>query len=123
MFRLLSVCAMLIACVPTLVHAQDNTPAPRSLELEVAPLRVDCTGVGPMRCLRVRRVPDGTWELWYAPIAGFDFKPGNRYRIRIAGQPVVNPPADGDAMAWRLERIVSQQRAWPQRTRSTPETQ
>lgn len=90
-------------------------------ELYVAPVRTRCTGVAPMQCLQVRREAKGPWELWYAPIAGFEFRTGIAYRIRIIGTPVVAPPADGSSISWTLDKILEQHRAGPRRKKPVAE--
>ncbi len=70
-------------------------PAPDSERVVyVAPEQVDCVGVAPQRCLQVRNHPREPWQNLYQSIEGFEYEPGYRYRLRIAEQPVVNPPAD-----------------------------
>ncbi|VVD97235.1 META domain-containing protein [Pandoraea cepalis] len=69
----------------------------------------DCVGVAPRKCLRVRNADDSgkaPWELWYAHIDGFSWKPGVEYRVKIHGEPVVNPPADASSMRWTLVEVI-----------------
>ena len=42
--------------------------------LEVAPSRIECTGVAPQMCLRVRESSDDPWRLLYDEIAGFEYR-------------------------------------------------
>ena len=65
--------------------------------LEVAPSRIECTGVAPQMCLRVRESSDDPWRPLYDEIAGFEYEPGYLYEIRIKEEAVANPPADAMA--------------------------
>jgi|GEM_PF-372130 len=73
--------------------------------LEVAPTLVDCLGVAPRKCLKVREA-GGQWQNFYAPIEGFKFEDGWRYRLQVAVTPVKNPPADGSSLRYQLVRVL-----------------
>jgi heat shock protein HslJ len=73
--------------------------------LEVAPAKVHCVGVGQMQCLQVREV-GGEWKAMHAPIEGFDFHSGWRYRLQIAVTPIKNPPADASDLRYTLVRLL-----------------
>ncbi len=72
---------------------------------EVAPTKVDCVGVGKMKCLQVREA-GGKWMNFHSPIEGFDFQEGWRYRLQVAVAKVNNPPADGSSLRYSLVRIL-----------------
>ncbi len=77
--------------------------------LDVDSQMADCVGVAPRKCLRVRAADDSgksQWELWYAHIDGFEWKPGVEYRVKIHGEPVANPPADASSMRWTLVEVI-----------------
>ncbi|VVD94133.1 META and DUF4377 domain-containing protein [Pandoraea anhela] len=77
--------------------------------LDIDSQMADCVGVAPRKCLRVRAADDSgksQWELWYAHIDGFDWKPGVEYRVKIHGEPVANPPADASSMRWTLVEVI-----------------
>ena len=78
--------------------------------LEVDARRVQCTGVARTRCLRVRVLPDTSWQRFYDPIEGFVYEEGYRWRLEVERRRVPNPPADGSSLAYRLVRIVSKER-------------
>ena len=73
--------------------------------MEVAPTKVDCTGIAPMKCLSVREV-GGEWQNFYAPIEGFDFVEGYRYRLQVNVSQIENPPADGSSLRYQLVRVL-----------------
>jgi heat shock protein HslJ len=73
--------------------------------LEVAPTKVDCSGVGKMRCLQVREV-GGEWRALSAPIIGFDFQEGWRYRLQVAVTKIENPPADASDVRYTVVRLL-----------------
>ncbi|KAF0815023.1 hypothetical protein IGB42_00100 [Andreprevotia sp. IGB-42] len=74
--------------------------------LEIAPQKVECTGVGKMECLQVRGAADEPWTLLYQQIEGFDFKAGVSYRLRVREERVPNPPADAPATRLILVDIL-----------------
>ena len=73
--------------------------------MEVAPTKVDCMGVAPMKCLQVRET-GGQWTTFHAPIKGFDFQEGWRYRLQVAVTKVENPPADTSNLTYMLVRLL-----------------
>ncbi len=75
--------------------------------LQVAPARVECTGVAPQMCLQVRESSDGPWTRLYDEIAGFDYEPGYLYEIRVREDAVANPPADASSVRRTLVAILS----------------
>ena len=78
---------------------------PGDVVLEVAPVKVDCVGMVPMKCLQVREV-GGAWQNFYAPIEGFDWVEGSRYRLQVNISHVANPPADGSSLRYQLVRVL-----------------
>ena len=61
-----------------------------------------------MECLRIKREESGSWQLFYADIAGFDYQPGYRYRIRVHEEKI-DPdqvPADGSSIKYTLVEIM-----------------
>lgn len=68
---------------------------------------VDCVGVGPQQCLRVKRPGARDWTLLYSPIVGLDGAPGESVEAEIHISPVENPPADGASERYELVRIVA----------------
>jgi heat shock protein HslJ len=74
--------------------------------IEVDSRQVDCVGVAPAKCLRVRDAFDQPWRLFHGAIEGFAFEPGYRYRLRVEELAVANPPADGAALRTVLREMV-----------------
>lgn len=81
-------------------------PDARDYELWIAPQQVDCVGVGPMKCMLVKRSADAEWEYFYNGIEGFTYQPGFNYRLRVRETEVRNPPADGSSLHYRLLELV-----------------
>jgi heat shock protein HslJ len=71
--------------------------------------RVDCVGIGPMKCLQIKRTEDGSWENFYDTIEGFDYEPGYLYTLEVAinSLPKENLPADKSMLTYRLVNVVS----------------
>ena len=72
---------------------------------EIAPTKVDCVGVAPMKCLQVREV-GGTWKNFYSDIEGFNYVEGYRYRLQITVSKLANPPADASNLRYQLARVL-----------------
>jgi hypothetical protein len=72
------------------------------LTLEVAEARVPCVGAAPQECLLVRFAPGQQYTMFYDAIAGFDYEPGYRYRLRVSRRTIRNPPANGSSYAYTL---------------------
>lgn len=86
-----------------------NKPAATE-RITVASEMIDCVGVGPMRCLLVKR-PDSTeWEYWYSPIEGFEFQPGYEYVLEIRKEPVEEIMMDASSIRYTLVKELSRSR-------------
>jgi hypothetical protein len=81
-------------------------PEERVAIMDIAPQRVDCVGMAPQECFRVREHPDTNWTLFYDGIEGFEFEAGFEYTLRVGVRPIRNPPADGSSVAYRLLAIL-----------------
>lgn len=86
-----------------------NPPAEELLTLYVDSQVVECTGVGPQQCLRVRESPTAAWINFHGGIEGFTHEPGYRYELLVSRRWIRNPPADGSSAEYRLIRIVSRE--------------
>lgn len=74
--------------------------------IEVDSRQVDCVGVAPAKCLRVRDASDQPWRLFHGAIEGFAFEPGYRYRLQVEEIAVADPPADGSSLRTVLREMV-----------------
>ncbi|WP_439185508.1 DUF4377 domain-containing protein [Carboxylicivirga taeanensis] len=72
----------------------------------VAPYKVDCVGVGPMKCLLIKKSPNDQWQNFYASIIGFTHQPGTEYTIKVKETPVENAPADASSISYELVEIT-----------------
>jgi len=77
--------------------------------LFVGPEKVDCVGVAPQKCYKVREDPSEEWRFFYSEIAGFEFEPGYEYELLVREVKVENPPADGSSLRWELIKVVSKE--------------
>ena len=101
-----------VACASSVArHDPGASARTERLTLEVAPLRVPCTGEARTRCLEVRVPPDTAWQILYATIDGFDFEEGFRWRLDVERSRVPNPQADASSLSYRLVRVISKERA------------
>lgn len=68
--------------------------------------KVDCVGVSPMECLRIRRANHPEWENFYDDIEGFEWEEGQRYILEVDIIEVENPPADASSKRYHLVRQI-----------------
>lgn len=73
--------------------------------------RVDCTGVGPMKCLQIQESetidPEG-WQLFYDDIEGFDYELGYIYKLSVKKEKL-DPtlvPTDGSSIKYSLVKVI-----------------
>jgi len=75
--------------------------------------KTDCVGVAPMSCLQIQKgdeIESDNWELFYSDIKGFDFEPGNIYRIKVKIMEKDDPiPADASSKEYELVEILSKE--------------
>ena len=73
--------------------------------------RVDCQGVTPQTCYLVKKaanVEDGEWTYFYSQIEGFDFEPGNIYKLLVNEEqlPPEMAPADASSIKYTLVKVL-----------------
>ena len=73
----------------------------------VASTEVDCMGVGPQKCMMVKKGGDDNWTLFYGRIEGFDYVPGYEYVLDVREENIENPPADGSSVKYILVKQIS----------------
>ena len=47
------------------------------------------------------------WSVFYDNIEGFNYEPGYIYDLTISKEKINNPPADGSAVHYKLEQLIS----------------
>jgi len=71
---------------------------------------VDCTGVGPMKCMQVKFPGQKEWTYFYSAIEGFTYEEGYRYKLKINETDRVNVPADASSKVYKLIEVLSKQK-------------
>ncbi len=62
----------------------------------------------PIECMQVKYSLDGAWEpMMFDAIENFQYEKGVEYELSVLRTTLSNPPADGSAYTYRLERIIS----------------
>lgn len=74
-------------------------------------IQVDCTGVGPMKCLQVQKndvIEPGKWQNFYGDIDGFQFQQGIRYKLLVNEKrsDKSQVPADGSSIQYKLVEVL-----------------
>jgi len=95
----------------TLMNQPANEKGGQTEVLLVNSALVDCVGVGPMKCMQVRRSAQQPWELFYTGIEGFTFEPGYQYRLKVRVTPVENVPADASSLRYTLIEQLEKNKA------------
>ncbi len=101
------------ALIVTLVGMSACSEAPTPTETWwINSFKVPCTGVAPMHCLQVHQgeTPFDEWQFLYQDIAGFEFAPGNLYRVdvRVIELSADQVPADASSRRYELVGILEQ---------------
>ena len=71
--------------------------------------RVDCVGVGPMKCMLVQKgeTPEpGKWTNFYSKIEGFEYEPGFIYKLKVKEEQLENVPADASSIKYTLVEVL-----------------
>jgi len=78
-----------------------------TIDLIVDSERVDCVGVGPMKCYRVKMGDFGEWQNFYDQIEGFEYEEGNTYELVVEKTKRDNPPADASSFTYKLIDVAA----------------
>lgn len=103
---------IILICSIFFLSACDKTEnnAMTTKTMEVASYLVDCVGVAPMQCMRVKEQGQNDWQLFYSHIEGFEFEPGYNYQLEVAVTKKPEPiPADASSLQYTLVKIISKQ--------------
>ncbi|MCS5489060.1 DUF4377 domain-containing protein [Algoriphagus limi] len=72
--------------------------------------KVECTGVGPQTCYQIfkgEELDRQNWQLFYDQIEGFDYEPGNLYKIKVLVSDKAEPiPADASSKVYKLLELI-----------------
>lgn len=83
--------------------------APKGTVYWVNSYKVDCNGVGPMKCMLIQKgetLLEEQWENFYAQIEGFDYEPGFMYKLLVQEEELENAPADASSLKYTLIEIL-----------------
>lgn len=74
-------------------------------------IQVDCTGVGPMKCLQVQKndfIEPGKWQNFYTEIEGFHFQTGSLCKLLVSEEKLDESqvPADGSSIKYKLVEVL-----------------
>lgn len=88
-------------------------PAPEAKEelpnvtFTIASKLVDCTGVGPMKCMQVKEGDATEWTFFYAGIEGFTYEEGYEYVVEVKREKLEIVPADASSIKYTLVKEIS----------------
>ncbi|MFV0589958.1 MAG: META domain-containing protein [Draconibacterium sp.] len=84
------------------------TPKEKAEIFWVNSFRVDCVGVGPMKCMLVQKGAEmtGEWQNFYSKIEGFEYEPGFIYKLKVKEEQLENVPADASSVKYILVEIM-----------------
>ena len=67
---------------------------------------VDCQGVAPQKCMKIREPGSDQWTLFYSQIEGFNHLAGYDYKLLIRTYDIDNPPADASSIGYQLVKVI-----------------
>lgn len=73
----------------------------------VASETVDCTGVGPQKCLQVKIGDSDNWQYFYSQIEGFNYEEGYEYVLDVKEEEKEHTPADASSIRYILVKEIS----------------
>ena len=78
--------------------------------------KVDCTGVGPMKCLQIQEnetLDLNDWQFFYGGIKGFGYQPGYIYKLLVKKERLSpeSVPADASTLQYTLIKIIEKSKA------------
>lgn len=79
----------------------------KGIQYIVASETVDCTGVGPQKCLLIKKAASDDWQYFYSNIEGFNHQNGYEYVLEVKEDILPNVPADASAIKYTLIKEVS----------------
>ena len=96
---------LLAGCISVESLKKDEFTVPKGelVRYEVDSKLYDCVGVGPQKCLRVKRGGSDEWTFFYSQIEGFEYRGGYRYQLLVDEFPL-EPIPDRSAVGYRLMR-------------------
>lgn len=103
LFLLLFVVLLCSGCSPLISQNDSQYMSLKEMIVKVAPHKVECHGLVPMKCL----VVDG--EYFYSPIQGFDFTDGYNYTLkllRVQRYTAETTPMDVGLYEYQLVEII-----------------
>lgn len=76
-------------------------------------IKRECAGVGKMQCLMVQKgdkIDPLAWENFHAPIEGFEYRPGNLYKIKVEEEQldIQDVPADASSIKYTLIKVLEE---------------
>lgn len=78
----------------------------RTITIEVGPVKMDCMGIIPMKCLQVK-FPDQTAFLnFYGEIENFNWIECYKYILSVREEKVEHPMADGSSLRYILLEVL-----------------
>jgi heat shock protein HslJ len=74
-------------------------------------IKVDCTGVGPMKCMQVQKndiIEPGKWQNFYTEIEGFQFQSGDLCKLLVSEEKPDKSqvPADGSSIKYKMVELL-----------------
>jgi heat shock protein HslJ len=75
--------------------------------------RVDCRGIVRQNCLQVKETDAAEWQILRESIAGFKYKPGKYYLIRVKRILKTSAMANAPVFDYKLVRVISRTRKMP----------
>jgi heat shock protein HslJ len=77
-------------------------------------IKVDCEGVGPMKCMLIQKnevTEPGNWQNFYNDIEGFYFQSGTMFKLLVSEEKLDDSqvPADASTIKYKMVEILEKQ--------------
>ncbi|WP_293916095.1 MULTISPECIES: DUF4377 domain-containing protein [unclassified Sphingobacterium] len=90
---------------------RDSNDQSEEITMIVKENRVDCTGVGRMKCYMVKYNNSKDWEYFYSGFQHFNYEEGYRYKLLVKRTKLKNVPADASSYTYDVIKVLSKTKA------------
>lgn len=104
---------LVVALLLVVIACKKEEPDAFETTMRVNSYKQLCQAEGERTCYLVQedaQVDTAKWDLFYAPIEGFNYQEGFVYTLKVSVVKVVNPPADGSDRRYILKKIIAREK-------------
>ncbi|WP_165024673.1 DUF4377 domain-containing protein [Dysgonomonas sp. ZJ279] len=91
----------------SLILVMASCTSNKTVKYTIASQSADCVGVGPQKCMLVKKGNATDWQYFYTNIEGFNYEEGNEYVIEVKEEKLENVPADASSIKYIMLKQLS----------------